>query len=237
LSAGTRPGAYASALAALLNMRLAATPSGCAVDRRSPSLLRRRLERLREPWRCKMMVRHRALLSLAVVSLLVTSAMSMASFAGNAGTDSKAPPPPTKPAPPDAPAPQPAPSEFFISKMVPPEYPEVAKQQNLEAIVFLEITTDADLAVTSAVPKTIIVGHSPLEVIKVGKDGKVAEPVEEEGMAAYHEIFIEAAVEAALQWRLEARPPDALPEERVMVVPIQFRLDGDSKAPEEEEPK
>ena len=75
----------------------------------------------------------------------------------------------------------------------------------------------------------MIVGYPPLEVIKVGKDGKVVEPVEEVGMDAYHEVFIKAATDAALQWQLEVSPEGASTEEVSVVVPIQFRLDGEEE--------
>lgn len=181
-----------------------------------------------------MQVRHRAVLLLAVVCLLLSSVLSLSSSAGALTTAAKAPPPPEKPVPPPKPAdapevaePAPLPAEYFISKMVAPEYPDVARQEGLEAIVFLEITVGDDLAVSSAELKTVIVGRPPLEVVKVGKDGKVIEPVEEEGMDAYHEVFVDAAVEAALQWQIEVNPEGTRADATTLVVPIQFRLNGD----------
>ncbi len=236
LAGGVRPEAYASALASVLDMGLAAAPSSAAIDRRSPSLMRRRLTRLDEPGRCTMKVGHRAVLSLAVICVLLSSLLSLSSSAGGPATDSRAPDPVEKPAPAAEPAPVPLPEKFDIhlSKMVPPEYPEVAREKGLEAIVFMQLTLAPDLTVTAVTEKTTLVGYPPLEVIKVGKDGKVVEPVEEEGMAAYHEVFIKAATEAALQWQLEVRPEGASVEATEVVVPIRFRLDGDKDKSEVE---
>jgi hypothetical protein len=229
LDGGVRPGTYARALAMVFDMELTTAPSSAALDRRSPSLMRRRLLRLNETRRCKMQLRHRAALSLALVCVLMASALSMSSLAGGPSTDARAPDPPDKPAPAQVPDPEPAPDmlDLFISHMVPPEYPDEARAKGLEAIVFLEITLTPELTVATAEEKTIIVGYPPLEIVKVGKDGGVVEPVEEEGMEAYHEVFIKAATEAALQWQLEARPEGAIVEETTIVVPIQFRLDGE----------
>ena len=236
LAGGVQPGAYARALASVLNMQLTAAPSCAALDRRSPSLMRRRLTRLNEPGRCTMQVRHRAVLSLAVVCLLLSSVLSLSSSAGDVTTDAKAPPPAEKPAPPSSPdavgiaeppEPAPVPAEYFISKMVAPDYPDVARQEGLEAIVFLEITVGDDLTVSSAELKTVIVGRPPLETVKRDKDGKVVEPVEEEGMDAYHEVFVDAAIGAALQWEIEVSPEGARVDTTTLVVPIQFRLNVD----------
>jgi beta-lactamase regulating signal transducer with metallopeptidase domain len=236
LAGGIHPGAYARALASVLDMELTAAPSGAALDRRSPSLMRRRLTRLNEPGRYTMQVRHRAVLSLAVVCVLLSSVLSLSSSAGDVTTDAKAPPPAEKPTPlpmeepppPEKPAkPAPVPAEYFISKMVPPKYPDLARQEGLEAIVFVEITVGDDMAVNSAELKTVIVGRPPLEVVKIDEDGKVVEPVEEEGMDAYHEVFTQAALEAALQWEIEVRPEGTQTDSTTLVVPIQFRLNGD----------
>ena len=236
LAGGIEPGAYARALASVLDMKLTAAPSSAALDRRNPSLMRRRLTRLNEPGRCTMHVKHRAVLSLAVICLLLSSVLSLSSSAGDVTTDAKGPPPVEKPAPtpaeepappPEPAEPAPLPTEYFISKMIPPEYPEAARQEGLEAIVLVEITVGDDMAVNSAELKTVIVGRPPLEVVKVGKDGKVVEPVEEEGMDAYHEVFTQAALEAALQWEIEVRPEGTQTDSTTLVVPIQFRLDPD----------
>jgi len=232
MASGIRPRAYASALAVVFDMGLTAAPSSAALDRRSPSLMRRRLMRLNGTRRCKMQLKHRAALLLVLVCVLMASALSLSSLAGDPSTDAKAPDPPAKPdtppveAPAPVPEPAPEPSEFFISKMVPPEYPDIARAKGLEAIVFMELTL-ADLKVASAELKTILVGHPPLEVVKVGKDGKVVDPVEEEGMEAFHEVFVEAATTAALQWEIEVRPEGARTDATTLVVPIQFRLDGE----------
>jgi hypothetical protein len=237
MAAGAEPRAYARALAAVLDIELEAAPSSAALDRSCPSTLRRRLERLNEPGRYRMRPRHRALLSLAVVSVLLTSALALTSAAGDPTTESAAPLPPAKeaaPAPPEAPARPPQPEEFFIRKMVPPEYPEAAKAQGLEAIVFLELTLAEDLTVAQATTKTIIVGRPPLEIVKIGRDGQVVEPLEEEGMKEHHQAFIDAAVEAALQWEIEVRPKNAGIADPAVAVPIQFRLEtGDGDKPAE----
>ena len=233
LASGVRPRAYASALAVVFDMGLTTAPSSAALDRRSPSLMRRRLMRLNGTRRCKMQLKHRAALSLVLVCVLMASALSLSSLAGDPSTDAKAPDPPAKPDTPpvEAPAPEPAPepSEFFISKMIPPEYPDAARAKGLESIVFLQLTLADDLNVASAELKTIIVGHPPLEIVKVGKDGKVVDPVEEEGMEAFHEVFVKAATEAALQWEIEVNPEGARTDKTTLVVPIQFRLDGEKE--------
>jgi len=233
LTGGAEPRSYARALAAVLEMGLTAAPGSAALDRNSPSLLRRRLERLNEPRRCKMQVRHRVLMLVTIVCVLMASALAMTSAAEDPTTDAAAPAPPAKPASPtpaERPAPEeapaPLPEEFYIKEMTPPEYPEEARAAGVEAIVFLELYLDEARKVSDAKLKTIIVGHPPLEIIKIGENGKVVEPVEEEGMEAYHEVFTQAAVEAAMQWSIAVKPDDAVVENPAAVVPIQFRLNG-----------
>jgi beta-lactamase regulating signal transducer with metallopeptidase domain len=231
LARGVRPDAYARALAAIVNMELMPAPSSAALDRRSPSLMRRRLSRLNEQRRCTMKLGHRVAVLLAVVCVMMASVLSLTSLAGDPSTDAEAPDPPQKPVPAAAPEPEaaPLPEEFYLKDMTSPEYPEEAKAAGVEAIVFLELSIDEERHVSAATLKTIIVGRPPLEIIKVGKDGKVVEPVEEEGMEIYHEAFTEAAIEAAMKWLIEVRPENARFENPAVVVPIQFRLDGEKK--------
>jgi beta-lactamase regulating signal transducer with metallopeptidase domain len=238
LARGVRPGSYARTLAALLDMELTAAPSSAALDRRRPSLLRRRLARLREPWRYTMNRGHRVMLTAAVAAVMLSSVLALSSIAGDVTTEAKAPPPPDKPLapPPQEPAPPPEPSDFLISYMVPPEYPEEAKAQGLEAIVFLTLTLAEDGSIAKAEERAIVVGRPPLEIIKMGDDGRIVEPAEEEGMDAYHAAFLDAAIGAALQWKIETRPENAWIDDTQLVVPIQFRLDGDSEEPERSSP-
>ena len=107
-----------------------------------------------------MQVKHRAVLSLAVVCLLLSSVLSLSSPAGDVTTDAKGPPPVEKPAPtpaeepappPEPAEPAPLPAEYFISKMVSPEYPEIARQKGLEAIVFRRDPAAPDVVVRVAV--------------------------------------------------------------------------------------
>jgi hypothetical protein len=220
-------------------MRLSAVPGSAALDRNSPSLLRRRLERLNEPWRYKMLARHRAVLLAALACVLLTSALALTSIADDPTTDAKAPEPPAKPAPervpvePEAPEPEaaPLPEEFFIKEMVPPEYPEEARAAGVEAIVLVELYLDEEHNVAAAKPKAIVVGYPPLEKIKVGDDGQIVEPVEEEGMEKYHDAFIESALEAVHQWALSVKPENARFENPAAVVPIQFRLETEEEKP------
>jgi hypothetical protein len=239
LAAGAEPRAYARALAAVLDMGLSAVPGSAALDRNSPSLLRRRLERLNEPWRYKMHARHRAVLLAALVCVLLTSALALTSIAGDPTTDARAPEPPAKPAPErvpleaEEPEPEavPLPEEFFIKEMVPPEYPEEARAAGVEAIVLVELYLDEEHNVVDAKARATVVGYPPLEKIKVGDDGEIVEPVEEEGMKVYHEAFVEAALKAVHQWALEVRPEDARFENPAAVVPIQFRLETEEEKP------
>jgi hypothetical protein len=234
LAAGAEPRAYARALAAVLNMGLTAVPGSAAFDRNSPSLLRRRLERLNEPWRYKMHARHRAVLLVAFVCVLLTSALALTSVAGDPTTAAAAPEAPAKPAPKSEAAPAeapeteaaPLPEEFYISTMVPPEYPEEARDAGVEAIVLIELYLDDEHKVADAKPKAIVVGYPPIEKIRVGEDGKIVEPVEEEGMEAYHEAFIESALKAVHLWAMKVEPENARVESPAAVVPIHFRLES-----------
>jgi beta-lactamase regulating signal transducer with metallopeptidase domain len=229
VASGARPEAYARALSSLVNLMLGAAPSGVAFDRTRSSTLFRRLERLNEPRRCRMLVRHRVMVAVVVILVALTSVLSMTSLARDATTDIKAPAPPAKPsAPPPSEAPRPPDAgAFHISKMVPPEYPEVAREKNLEAVVLLEIRIDPQMKIKSVEPKAVVVGPPPLGKIRLNDSGKVVEPVEAEGMDAYHDAFIEAAVQAALQWEIEGTPEEGSGEEVALIAPVQFKLDGD----------
>jgi len=243
LAAGAEPRAYVRALAAVFDMGLNAAPGSAVLDRNSPSLLRRRLERLNEPWRYRMHARHRVVLSIAAVCVLLASALALTSVAGDPTTDAAAPEAPAKPAPksdaapecepeePEAPEGRPLPEEFYIKEMVPPEYPEEARAAGVEAIVLVELYLDDEHKVADAKTKAIVVGRPPLEKIKMGEDGKIVEPVEEEGMEVYHEAFIESALKAVRLWALHVTPENARLERPAAVVPIQFRLDGESGKP------
>ncbi len=229
---GAGPETFAGAISRTLELELDAAPSSAVFDRRSPSLIRRRLKRLQEPWRCVMKSGHRAALAVAVMCVLLTSTLSLSALADGASTDAKAPPPPPKPPTVAKPVQHRQPvDELFISKMVPPEYPEVAREANLEAVVLLELTLADDLSVATAEVKAVVVGHAPLGAVRFTEEAKFEE---EEGMDVYHDDFTEPAIEAALQWEIEVRPEGAEPPSETIVVPVQFRLDGDKDEKEEE---
>jgi beta-lactamase regulating signal transducer with metallopeptidase domain len=234
LAAGAEPAAYSRALAAVVDMRLRVSPSNAAFDRNNSSLLKRRTERLSER-RCAMRVRHRAVVIAVAAAVILTSALALTSVAGTPTTAARAPDPPAKPAPVAKPAqpeePAPVPEEFYIETMVPPEYPEEPRQAGVEAIVLLELTIAEDHSVIDAKPRGVLAGHPPLDTIQMGEDGEIVEPVEEKGMEAYHEAFVEAATEAAMQWKIETRPAGVRFDNPTLLAPIQFRLEDD-KEPE-----
>lgn len=223
LECGIEPSVYAGALARTLELGLELAPSGAALDRRSPSLIRRRLKRLSQPWRLRMLKKHRAVLALTVLVVILLSALSAMSGTEEAAEEKVKKPEETK---------------IKLVKMVPPEYPEIAREKGLEAVVLVEITVGEDLKVTDAAVKTVVVSQKPIDMVKFKKDSKgELYPPDNEEHAEFHEVFGEAAVEAALQWKITMEPEGAELVSRTLMVPLQFKLDGEDEEGCEKEKK
>lgn len=69
LRAGAQPAAYASALARTVQLGLGPSPAPAALGDGSPSLVARRIERLQEPGRIRMRMKHRIAMGFAVALL------------------------------------------------------------------------------------------------------------------------------------------------------------------------
>ena len=69
LRAGAEPQAYVRALARTIRLGLDPSPAPAALGDGNPSIVARRLAKLREPWRTKTMTRHRVAIALAATIL------------------------------------------------------------------------------------------------------------------------------------------------------------------------
>jgi beta-lactamase regulating signal transducer with metallopeptidase domain len=216
LECGIEPAVYAGALARTVELGLGLAPSGAALDRRSPSLIRRRLKRLSQPWRLRMLMKHRAVLALTVLVVILLSALSAMSGSEEATREKVE---------------KPAETKVKLIKMTPPEYPEIAREKGLEAVVLVEITVGDDLKVTDAAVKTVVVSEELIDMVKFKKDSKAElYPPDNEEYAEFHVVFGEAAVEAAVQWEIAVEPEGAELPSPVLMIPVQFKLDGDKEA-------
>lgn len=128
LNGGVAPDTYAGALSRALELGLEPAPSCAALDRRSPSLIRRRLKRLKEPWRCPVMTKHRVMLAAAVALVVLVSVLPLSSFAVDEQKEEEE-------------------SRIVVARMVPPKYPEDGLKDGVEGTVYLEIELGESLEV------------------------------------------------------------------------------------------
>jgi TonB family protein len=87
LTAGADPQAYVRALARTIQLGLDPSPAPAALGDGNPSLVARRLARLREPWRTKIMTKHRVAIAAATAILAVGIFLPVAPARVVAGTE------------------------------------------------------------------------------------------------------------------------------------------------------
>ncbi len=217
LNGGVKPRMFASALTHLLQLELEPTRTPAAIRLSSSSLIRRRFERLGQPWRFKSMARHRIALAVAVLAVVATSVFPLSSSAVP-DTENSSPPasnadpspaaedaepttmPPAGGADPSAPAEDTEPTTMpILVKQVTPEYPEVARANKIDGLVILSIA--------------------------IGTDGTVGDIHIEQDVPGCPELA-EAAIAAASQWLFRPALKDGEPVEATISVPLRFTLDG-----------
>jgi len=114
-----------------------------------------------------------------------------------------------------------------VLTQVPPEYPELAREADLEAFVFARITVDSDLKVVDASVEGMYVGKAPLERTDFNiKEAKKQLSLEDD-LTAYRKTFAQATIDAVLQWKIRVEPAGSAGQGVEMVVPVQFKLDAD----------
>ena len=87
LTAGSEPQAYVRALARTIQLGLDPSPAPAALGDGNPSLVARRLARLREPWKTKIMTKHRVAIAVATAILAVGVFLPVAPARVVAGTE------------------------------------------------------------------------------------------------------------------------------------------------------
>jgi TonB family protein len=87
LTAGAEPQAYGRALARTIQLGLAPSPAPAALGDGNPSLVAARLARLRNPWRTKLMTKHRVAIAAAAAILAVGIFLPVAPARVVAGTE------------------------------------------------------------------------------------------------------------------------------------------------------
>lgn len=206
---GVRPGEYARALARTLDIGLEPLGLAAGLARGTPTLTRRRFERLKHEGRFTPMRWHWACVAIAVLAAMATAVLSAIppAIAGQtdevtvevtaeATTDEDGEPTPSG----DEAEPV-AERTWTINLVhsVDPEYPKDARKDGAGGTVVLKLTIEGD--------------------------GTVGDVVTIEEVAAYPSLA-EAATEAAGQWTFEILG-DVDPEtELEVIVPVEFKIDG-----------
>ncbi len=178
LGAGVPAPTYTSALSRTVQSCLLPAPEILGAG----SLLRQRLERIAHPRRFRTMTRHRLILGLAVLLLAAGTFLPLQLGVAEEEIEFDEPP--------------------KIVKMIPPEYPEEARDAKVEGDVVLLI-----------------------EVLSSGELGEVEVAEEVEG----HPELTEAALAVVPLWRFEPAKKDGEPVDCKVHIPISFKLDSGVK--------
>ncbi len=202
LNGGVKPKTFASALTHLLQLELEPARTPAAIRLGGSSLIRRRFERLGQPWRFKPMARHRIALVVAVMAVVAASVFPLSSTAVPYTEDCSPPAGEAdrSPAPEDVAGEDAEPTTMpIVIKQVTPEYPEVARANKIAGVVILDIT--------------------------IGTDGTVGDIHVKQDVPDCPEIA-EAAILAVGQWLFRPALKDDEPVEVTITVPVRFSLNG-----------
>lgn len=198
LRSGVAAGDYARALARAVQLGLAPTAATFSAGIGEGTLLRRRFDRLTEPWRYRTMKRHALALGLALLLVAAGSLIPLPERvqAGDSSTSTSA-----------SDQAKDEQARIGMSETPPepihavaPDYPEEERAAGVEGMVVIQT-----------------------EVLSSGQVGAVEATQEVEG----HPAFTASALEAVRQWAFRPALKDGKPVTVTVMIPFRYALDGD----------